>query len=164
MCIRDSAYPLPESQLDRFLLRLRIGYPDGASERQILRNPNHQGERVQPVCHAGEIVELQQRVEQVRADESILDYILNIVERTRNHESLVLGVSPRGSQALFRAAQAMALMHGREYLIPDDVKRLVVPVFGHRVTVEPRAAFGARRAEAADRILEEILMQIEVPL
>jgi MoxR-like ATPase len=158
------AYPLPESQLDRFLLRLRIGYPDAASERDILRNPNRTGETVSAVCSAAEIQALQHQAERVRADESILDYILAIVERTRNHEALMLGVSPRGSQALYRAAQACALLQGRDYLIPDDVKRLVIPVFGHRIVVQPRTALGARRSEAADRILEEILTQVEVPL
>ena len=158
------AYPLPESQLDRFLLRLRIGYPDSASEREILRNHLKGSDAVPAVCSGEEIVVLQKQAQQVRSDESILDYILAIVERTRSHEGLVLGVSPRGSQALFRAAQAHALMNGRDYLLPDDVKRLVVPVFGHRVIVQPRSALGGRRAEAGDRILEEILTQVEVPL
>ena len=158
------AYPLPESQLDRFLLRLRIGYPDAASERDILRKSGQLSETVAAVCTGAEIIELQWQVEQVRSDESILDYILTIVERTRNHESLVLGVSPRGSQAIFRAAQARAFMNGRDYLIPDDVKSLVIPVFAHRIIVQPRTALGVRRSEAADRILEEILTQVEVPL
>jgi MoxR-like ATPase len=158
------AYPLPESQLDRFLLRLRIGYPDATSEREILRNHSQHAETVSAVCSGAEILALQAQAEQVRADESILDYILAIVEKTRSQETLMLGVSPRGSQALFRAAQASALLQGRDYLIPDDVKRLVAPVFGHRIVVQPRAALGARRSEAADRILEEILTQVEVPL
>jgi MoxR-like ATPase len=158
------AYPLPESQLDRFLLRLRIGYPDASSEREILRNHSPADQAVEPVCTAADIIALQHQAEQIRADESILDYLLAIVERTRTHEALLLGVSPRGSQALFRAAQARALLHGRDYLIPDDVKRLVIPVFGHRVIVQPRSALGARRSEASDRILEDILMQVDVPL
>jgi MoxR-like ATPase len=158
------AYPLPESQLDRFLLRLRIGYPDAAAERDILRKSGHSGETVNPVCTGAEIIELQRQVELVRADESILDYILAIVERTRIHEALQLGVSPRGSQAIFRAAQARAFMNGRDYLIPDDVKSLVIAVFAHRVIVQSRSALGVRRGEAADRILEEILTQVEVPL
>ncbi len=158
------AYPLPESQLDRFLLRLRIGYPDAAAERDILRNPNQAGNAVPPVCTGEEILAIQQEVENVRCDDSILDYMLAIVERTRTHEALLLGVSPRGSQALYRAAQARALLHGRSYMIPDDVKRLVIPVFGHRVVVQPRSALGSRRAEAGDRILEEILTHLEVPL
>ena len=158
------AYPLPESQLDRFLLRLRIGYPDATAEREILRNGTHSGNDVLPVCTAAEIMELQRQVTQVRCDESILDYLLAVVEKSRTHEALLLGVSPRGSQALFRAAQARALLHGRSYMIPDDVKRLVIPVFGHRVVVQPRSALGGRRAEAGDRILEEILTRVDVPL
>lgn len=158
------AYPLPESQLDRFLLRLRIGYPDVSSEREILRSPSHGDETISPVCAAADIIGLQRQVAEVRADEAIIDYLLAIVERTRSHEGLSLGVSPRGSQALFRAAQARAFLHGRNYLIPDDVKRLVIPVFGHRIIVQPRTVLTARRGEAADRILEEILTQVEVPL
>jgi len=158
------AYPLPESQLDRFLLRLRIGYPDAASERDILRKSGHLAASISAVCTGAEIIELQNQAEQVRTDESILDYILAIVERTRSHEGLMLGVSPSGSQAIFRAAQARAFMSGRDYLIPDDVKSLVIPVFAHRIIVQPRTALGVRRSEAADRILEEILTQVEVPL
>lgn len=157
-------YPLPESQLDRFLLRLRIGYPDQTAERQILRSAAHSSDDVLPVCTGAEIIALQRQVSEVRCDESILDYLLAIVEKSRKHEALQLGVSPRGSQALFRAAQARALLHGRSYLIPDDVKRLVIPVFGHRVVVQPRSALGAARGEAADRVLEEILTRVEVPL
>jgi MoxR-like ATPase len=153
------AYPLPESQLDRFLLRLRIGYPDAAAERDILRKSGHNGAPITSVCTGAEIIDLQRQVEQVRADESILDYILSIVERTRTNEALLLGVSPRGTQAIFRAAQARAFLNGRDYLIPDDVKSLVIPVFAHRIIVQPRTALGVRRSEAADRILEEILTQ-----
>ncbi len=90
--------------------------------------------------------------------------MLAIVEKTRAHESLALGVSPRGSQALFRAAQALALVEGRDYAIPDDVKRLAVPVFAHRVVVNARAALAQRRGDLGDRIIEEILSQIDVPL
>ena len=157
-------YPLPESQLDRFLMRVRMGYPDAASEREILRlgSGAHAG-HVHSVCHAAEIVELQERVQDVRVDEAIVDYLLAIVEKTRSHESLLLGVSPRGSQALFRAAQARALLEGRHYAIPDDVKRLAVPVFAHRVAVNSRALLG-NRFDAADGILEDILKSTEVPL
>jgi MoxR-like ATPase len=158
------AYPLPESQLDRFLLRLRIGYPDAAAERDILRRSGQNGAAITAVCTGTEIIDLQRQVELVRADESILDYILAIVERTRTHEALLLGVSPRGTQAIFRAAQARAFLNGRDFLIPDDVKSLVIPVFAHRIIVQPRTALGVRRSEAADRILEEILTQVEVPL
>jgi MoxR-like ATPase len=158
-------YPLPESQLDRFLMRLRIGYPDPASERQILRNSAApQAVRIEPVLTSEEIVQLQAWVNRVTVDESLVDYMLAIVEKTRAHESLSLGVSPRGAQALFRATQALALVEGRDYAIPDDVKRLAVPIFAHRVVVNTRLALTQRTADLSDRILEEILTQIEVPL
>jgi MoxR-like ATPase len=158
-------YPLPESQLDRFLMRLRIGYPDRASERQILRN----GARIlpaplEPVLSSEDVAELQSWVGRVAVDEALVDYMLAIVEKTRGHESLALGVSPRGAQALYRATQALAMIEGRDYAIPDDVKRLAVPVFAHRVVVNTRLTLTERTADLSDRILEEILTLVEVPL
>jgi MoxR-like ATPase len=157
-------YPLPESQLDRFLMRLRIGYPDAASEREILRQENDNSQAARPVMHGDELLELQDAVRNVVVDDSIANYLLAIVEKTRNHDSLSLGVSPRGSQALFRAAQARALLEGRKYATPDDVKRLAVPVFGHRVLINSRAVLSAQRSHAGDQIVKEILTQVEVPL
>ena len=159
------AYPLPESQLDRFLMRVRIGYPDTASERLILRNSDDlQTPALQPVLNRADLMELQGRAREVKVDDALLDYILAIVDKTRTHESLTLGVSPRGSQALFRAAQAKALLEGRGYVIPDDIKRLAVPVFGHRLVLSARATLSPRRSDSADRILEQILSQVDVPL
>src|SRR5579864_7366400 len=158
-------YPLPESQLDRFLMRLRIGYPDAASERQIVR----QFDRALPEVLVSsltseDILHLQEIVHRVTVEESLVEYMLAIVERTRNHESLALGVSPRGSQALFRTVQALALVEGRDYAIPDDVKRLAVPIFAHRVVINTRTTLVPRRADTAERIIEEILSQMDVPL
>ena len=107
---------------------------------------------------------LQEAVRQVAVEDAVVDYILAIVERTRWHEALALGVSPRGSQALFRAAQALALIEGRDFAVPDDVKRLAAPLFGHRVAINTRTTLAQRRAEAGERIIEEILSQVEVPL
>ena len=158
-------YPLPESQLDRFLLRLRMGYPDRASEREILRSVERQhASPAQPVLAAEDILQLQTQAEQVRVDDALVDYIMSIVERTRAHDSLSLGVSPRGSQALYRATQALALLEGREYAIPDDVKRLAVPVFAHRVVINTRVALAQRTSELAELILADILTTVEVPL
>jgi len=158
-------YPLPESQLDRFFMRLRIGYPDAASEREILRNTDSfPGAAVEPVLEAEEVLELQSGVSRVAVDNALVDYMLAIVEKTRAHDSLALGVSPRGAQALFRATQALAMLEGRDYAIPDDVKRLAVPVFAHRVVVNTRAALAQRTSDLSDRILEEILTLVEVPL
>jgi MoxR-like ATPase len=158
-------YPLPESQLDRFLMRLRIGYPDLASEREILRNHDRTvPEAISAPLTAEDIVRMQEAVHQVTVDDSLVDYLLAIVERTRHHESLALGVSPRGSQALFRAVQALALVEGREYAIPDDVKRLAGPIFSHRVVIDPRTTLVQRRADAGERVIDEILNQVDVPL
>ncbi len=157
-------YPLPESQLDRFLMRMRIGYPDREAERDILRQRDMAGvESVRPVVAGDELLHMQSQVANVNVDAAIVDYMLAIVEKTRSHESLALGVSPRGAQALYRAAQALALLEGRDYVIPDDVKRLVIPVFAHRVGIA-RASLSQRTTEMAERILQEILTLIEVPL
>jgi MoxR-like ATPase len=158
-------YPLPESQLDRFLMRLRIGYPDAASERLILRNTDRELPRAESSgLLAEDVLRLQEAVQHVTVEDSLLDYMLAIVEKTRNHESLALGVSPRGSQALYRAVQALALLEGREFAIPDDVKRLAAPLFAHRVVINTRTTLVQRRADAGERIIEEILNQVEVPL
>jgi MoxR-like ATPases len=158
-------YPLPESQMDRFLMRIQIGYPDPASEREILRSTDaSRSGPIGGVIGAEDLVQIQSTVERVTVDDSIVDYMLAIVEKTRTHESLSLGVSPRGSQALYRAAQALALIEGRDYVLPDDVKRLAVPVFAHRVVVNNRAALSSRRSETADRIIQDILTSVDVPL
>jgi MoxR-like ATPase len=157
-------YPLPESQLDRFLMRLRIGYPDSASEREIVRNSERKPADVATRLTADDIVALQDTVQRVAVQDAVVDYMLAIVERTRNHDALALGVSPRGSQALFRAVQALALVEGRDYAIPDDVKRLAAPLFAHRVVINTRTTLAPRRGDAGERIIEEILSQVEVPL
>ena len=162
-------YPLPESQLDRFLMRLRIGYPDATSEREIIRQPDaHHGETTPRVLLREELSELREAVRQVVVDAAIVDYMLAIVERTRTHEGLALGVSPRGSQAFYRAVQAHAVVEGRAFALPDDVKALAPKVFGHRVVPAARSALAARRnansAAAGERVIEEILSEIEVPL
>jgi MoxR-like ATPase len=161
-------YPLPESQLDRFLMRLRIGYPDRAAERQIVRQraTAEPSPRRLPASSA-DLMELQDAAAQVRVDDAIVDYMLTIVEHTRNHEHLSMGVSPRGAQALFRAAQALAAVDGRAYVTPDDVKQTVLPVCAHRVMVNTRAVLPDRTGpstRAAEEILTEILKRVDVPL
>lgn len=157
-------YPLPESQLDRFLLRLRMGYPDAASEREILRSRESTAAQAPSVVGAADVLELQAQAREVRVDDALVDYMMAVVEKTRRHESLSLGVSPRGAQALYRASQALALAGGREYAIPDDVKRLVIPVFAHRLVINTRVALTQRTLELAERILNEILTEVDVPL
>ena len=116
------------------------------------------------VLSTREILKLQSQVHDVKVDEALVDYMLAIVEKTRTHESLALGVSPRGAQAMYRATQALAMVEGRGYAIPDDIKRLVVPIFAHRVIVNTRTALSQRSSDLADRILQEILTLVDVPL
>ena len=159
-------YPLPESQLDRFMLRLRIGYPGVADEKLILRDREHAEplDDMQPVMSAQDILELQGAVSDVSVDDAIVDYLMRIVAATRSSEMLDLGVSPRGTLSLFRAAQALALTEERSYCLPDDIKRLVVPVFAHRLTVSSRYSSAMRRSEEAEAVLVEIMKTISVPL
>jgi MoxR-like ATPase len=159
-------YPLPESQLDRFLMRLKMGYPAAASEKEILRNfaNSEPLAKIEPVMAAEEVVEIQQTVRRVAVDEELMNYTLAIVEKTRRHEYLSLGVSPRGSMMLYRAAQALALLEGRNYCIPDDFKRLILPVFAHRCVVSSRYVSTLKKAEQAEGILREIIESTPVPL
>ena len=158
-------YPLPESQLDRFLMRIRMGYPARESEKQILRNNGSAAvEEVPPVMDAAEVSAMQEAVVRVRVDDSLLDYALEIVERTRQSEQLSLGVSPRGAVMLHRGAQARAFLEGRDYCLPDDFKNLILPVFAHRVVVSSRHSSTRKKSEQAESILSEIVDSTRVPL
>ncbi|HEY7601844.1 MAG TPA: MoxR family ATPase [Methylomirabilota bacterium] len=155
-------FPLPESQLDRFLLRIRIGYPSEADERTILRGSGLPvAETLESVLDAADVVDLQEAAEGVRADDSVLDYVLSIVTATRRSRLLSLGVSPRGSLALLRAARAHALADGRDYLVPDDVKRLAVPALAHRVLLTGSSADGA--GAGAEAVIRTIVQDVPVP-
>jgi len=155
-------YPLPESQLDRFLMRIEVGYPDMAAEKEILRRyTNGNGHRkVEAVLASGEVLELQEATRKVRIDDSVVEYMLQVVHRTRSHPDVELGISPRGTVALFRAAQALALIEGRSFVLPDDVKQLVNPVFAHRLVI---GRTGSRMRTDPRTILKEILDQTPVP-
>jgi MoxR-like ATPase len=159
----EGTYPLPESQLDRFLLRLRIGYPDRVAEKQIL--VGHRGgepvERLHPVLSSEDVTGLQQAVRQVRVDEALSDYLLDLVEATRRHPDVYLGGSTRAALSLYRAAQALALIEGRDYVVPDDVKRLAGPVLAHRIL--PRAARHGGGGDAAEEIVRAVVTQTPVP-
>jgi MoxR-like ATPase len=146
-------------------MRMRIGYPDRQAEREILRNSDsNPGDTIRAVLSSEELLDLQSLVQRVSVDDALVDYMLAIVEKTRTNENLILGVSPRGSQALYRATQALAMLEGREYAIPDDVKRLVIPVCAHRIAVNPRSSLSQRSAEVTERILQDILTLVQVPL
>jgi len=159
-------YPLPESQMDRFLVRVRMGYPEASSEREILRGNAGAArlDELKPVLSAEEIVQLQQEVERVTVDDSLLDYALQIVKRTRENEHLSLGVSPRGSLMLYHASQAMAFLEGRTFTTPDDFKQLAVPTFAHRVVVNARYSSTMKKAEQSEQILREIVDSVPVPV
>ena len=159
-------YPLPESQLDRFLMRIRMGYPARASEKEIIRNHSAAGhaDQIASVMDAADVASMQEAASQVKVEESLLDYALEIVERTRTTEQLSLGVSPRGTVMLHRAAQARAFLEGRDFCLPDDFKRLIVPVFAHRVVVSSRYVSTQKKSEQAEAILREILDTTRVPL
>lgn len=159
-------YPLPESQLDRFLMRVRMGYPDAAAEREILRSEAGATrlESLQPVLSSADVLEMQQAVVKIRVDESLVQYALNIVKKTRDSEHFSLGVSPRGSQMLYRAAQAMAFLEGRNFCTPEDFKPLVVPVFAHRVVVNGLYSSTLKKSEQAEQIITEIVESTPVPI
>jgi len=159
-------YPLPESQLDRFLLRARMGYPQGESEREILRSEAGAArlDDVRPALSSADVVAIQEEVTRVRVDDSLLDYTLEIVRKTRDSEFLSLGVSPRGSLMLYRAAQAMAYVEGRDFAVPEDFKSLAVPVFAHRVVVNARYSSMLKKSEQAEQVLREIVESVAVPL
>ncbi|MHC4390421.1 MAG: AAA family ATPase [Planctomycetota bacterium] len=158
----EGTYPLPESQLDRFLMRLKVGYPTRDEEREVLKSRAmiDPVTELTPVLRGEDIAALQRSVRDVTVSESILDYILDLVQATRDSERLHVGASPRGSLALRRAAQALALVLGRAYVTPDDVKRLAAPVLGHRVVPRGRHLAGPEEGAAAVR---EVLSSVAVP-
>jgi len=159
----EGTYFLPENQLDRFLMRIRIGYPARDDERRILKaTPSAEALAVmQPVATAEQIVKLQEIVRRVKVADNLLDYLLNIVAATRSHDLLHIGVSPRGALALQRAAQASALLRGRDYVVPDDIKALAVSVFAHRLVGKGYMQDG--RVGSAEALVTEVITQIPAP-
>ncbi len=160
----EGTFPLPESQLDRFLMRIEIGYPSREDERRVLASQRLANplDALEPVLDGDDVVDIQESVRQIRVDDSISDYVLEIVSRTRSSEELEIGVSPRGGLSLSRAAQALALIEGRNYVLPDDVKRLAVPILAHRVI--RRASLGSARSRSEREIIAEIVGSAPVPV
>jgi MoxR-like ATPase len=160
----EGTYPLPESQLDRFLLRISVGYPDRDNELNVLRT--HQTFRpidsLKPVLSSAQVVEIQQAVSTVRVDEAINKYILDIVDVTRKSDELLVGISTRGAITLSRAVQAHALLENRGFVIPDDVKLLAVAVFSHRVI--PKTYTHSNQRQAAEAVIERIVESVAVPV
>ena len=159
-------YPLPESQMDRFLMRVRMSYPEGDSERAILRSQAGAArlEEMRPILSGADVSAIQQEVTRVQVDESLVSYTLEIVKRTRESEYLSLGVSPRGALMLYRAAQSLAYLEGRNFCTPEDFKPLVVPVFAHRVVVNALYSSTLKKTEQAEQVLKEIVETVPVPV
>jgi MoxR-like ATPase len=158
----EGTFPLPESQLDRFLLRIRIGYPGAADEKAVLRGDTAPAD-LAPVVEADAVLALQEAADRVRVEESVLDYLVALVTATRRSPLLALGVSPRGSLALLRAARARALADGRDYLLPDDVKHLAVPALAHRVIVKGPLAGSTAGGMDGEAAVTAIVQDVPVP-
>jgi MoxR-like ATPase len=160
-------YPLPESQLDRFLMRIEVGYPDAAAEKEILKRFTNgaRQRQAEAVLSPDEVLYLQAESRKIHIEEPLVDYMIAIVNRTRQHPEIELGISPRGTAALFRAAQAYAMLDGRGFIIPDDVKKLVHPVFEHRLVMGRRSSSHTRARTSVDAgaVLSEIVTQTPVP-
>lgn len=159
----EGTFPLPESQMDRFLMRLRIGYPDRQTEKEILKC-HRDGEPIdglRPVLSAADVTSMQQRVRQVQVHDSLNEYILELVGATRRHPGLYLGASTRAALSLYRAAQALAFSDGRNYVIPDDIKRLASPVLAHRLLA--KSYRHGERGDAGDAVIREVLEQTPLP-
>ncbi len=160
-------YPLPESQLDRFLMRLTIGYPEAEAERKILLESGTVGaafHRIRPVFDAADVTRLQDAVDSIHAEPSLIDYLMEIVRRTRESAAFTLGVSPRGSVALFRAARAYAMTRGRDYLAPDDIRDVVVPCLAHRLLPAGMNAATLDAHAQSAALLAALLDEVEVPV
>ena len=159
----EGTFPLPEAQMDRFLFRLHLGYPDLADEDAMMQMQQfaHPIEKLNQVVVSNQIPEFQRMIRQVHLVESVRRYILNLIHATRAHPALALGASPRGSLALFHTAQARAAIHGREYVIPDDIKYLAPACLAHRMMMNPENILGG---DTTTDLIRELLKQIEVPL
>ncbi|MBN1940419.1 MAG: MoxR family ATPase [Candidatus Aminicenantes bacterium] len=158
-------FPLPEAQLDRFLLRVKIGYPSADNEKEIIRGRDlyQLAARLEPVLTPAEVNSLQDRVDSIRVDDALLGYIVALASETRRTKGIKLGVSPRGSLLLRRAAQAHALTFGRDHVLPDDIKRIAAPVLTHRIVIESQS-FGLLRIHESDTIVQGVLDRVPIPL
>jgi MoxR-like ATPase len=159
----EGTFPLPEAQLDRFFMKIKLGYPDEADEDAILMRFEQTSplDDLQPVIEADELMQLRRLVPLVHCDESVRKYMIRIVQATRNHASYELGASPRGSLSLFRGSRALAAVRGRDYVLPDDVKRLAPFVLAHRAVLSSQSRLRGREAEG---VLQEVVESVAVPV
>jgi MoxR-like ATPase len=159
----EGTFPLPEAQLDRFLMQVRLGYPSESEEEEILLRYRQADPlaSLQPVVSEAEVLELQRQVREIHVSDDVRHYMAQVVRRTRDHPSVALGVSPRGTLALFRAAQALAGLRGRSYVIPSDVQTLCPPVLTHRVHISPQVRL---RGRTPGQVIAEITESVPVPV
>lgn len=159
----EGTFPLPEAQLDRFIMKLKMGYPSEQEELEVLGRieKGHPIESIEPVIGLEELLSLQEKAKDVHVEDSVKKYIVEIIRRTRGHRAVYLGASPRGSLALMKAAQAYALFNDRDYVVPDDIKRLAPHVLSHRLILKSEAKFGGLQA---DEIVNDILERVQVPV
>ncbi|MDW7738643.1 MAG: MoxR family ATPase [Bacillota bacterium] len=159
----EGTYPLPEAQLDRFMLSISIGYPDPLDEQKILKlQPGSDLLlEVDTVIQSNELISIQEKVTTVHISMAVEEYIVKLTQATRIHPDILLGISPRGSQYLYSAARGFAFLHNREYVLPDDIKMLVIPVFSHRLILKPQARL---KGKTASDVLGEILDKTQVPV
>ncbi len=155
-------YPLPEAQLDRFAMRITMGYPDREHEIEVLfsQHERHPFDALEPVLTTSQVIEMQQQVRAVRVDRSVADYIVRLVEQTRGDARLRVGISPRGSLSLYRACQASAMLSGRDFITPDDVRELAIATLSHRVILDTKARYAGARP---DQVIEEAMEKTPVP-
>ncbi len=155
-------YPLPEAQLDRFMLRVSLGYPDAQAELSMLyaQNTHHPLEDLRAVVSTQTILDIQEEVKRVRFDEGVGEYVIRLIHATRGDSRLRIGLSPRGSLALYRTSQARAWWHGRDFVLPEDVRALAIPVLAHRLVLDTKARYGGASSE---NIVAELLENVAVP-
>ncbi len=159
----EGVFPLPEAQLDRFLMKLSIGYPSYEDEMEIIRlqKIRHPIEDLKPVSSLDEVISIQEKIKEVYVDETVIQYILDIVSATRKHSDIAVGASPRGSLALFRTSQALAYIRGRDYVLPDDIKELAPLVLSHRIILKSESYL---RGYTQRGVISSMLTSIEVPV
>jgi MoxR-like ATPase len=160
----EGTFPLPEAQLDRFIMKLSLGYPSPAEEKEIIhrrRERKEDNQRLQPLASAAELIAMQQQIEEVFVNEDIEEYLVALTSKTRAHRQVAVGASPRGTLALLKLSRAWAAIHGRDYVLPDDVKAFVKPALHHRLILNPDLW---SVPQAAERILTEVLQSVPVPV
>jgi len=157
----EGTFPLPEAQLDRFAMRIKIGYPDFYEEKSILKLQGRPTEEIESIITDEDVLKIREEIKNIHVEDSVEDYIISIVQATRNHQDIYLGCSPRGSLALLNACRGLAYIRGRSYVLPDDVKELAEAVLNHRIILKPEARM---KGKTVEDVIYSIISSIRVPL